>query len=292
MEYDPFEDPPPVSEGPPPKRQKVGSTQGSAPQRAWEFVRPLRNPSSLKLCVHFLQDDCRWGSECRFSHDKEELRRGAPVTTEMDFRSLDADHTTSSFAVPRDQRKVFMTAETAQALCDASGGGQVEWEPSRGVVTVSGTAAQVESAGSHVRRVTTHCKWGANPAKIVGILRLCERTTARLRLAPMVPTLRQVDVTLAGASLQLTMGSDASNHVPLKGSLISRAHVVLEFMPSKGAVYIADVSTNGTFLNGVRLPPKSSGKVLVWHGDELLFPEPGKDVRNLEFGYMVNLEFI
>ena len=50
-----------------------------------------------------------------------------------------------------------------------------------------------------------------------------------------------------------------------------------------------DLSTNGTFLNQVRLP--KTGKVALFHGDDLSFPEPGKPPNNGEFGYIVNLEF-
>ena len=37
---------------------------------------------------------------------------------------------------------------------------------------------------------------------------------------------------------------------------------------------IIDCSTNGTYLNGLRLPPKTTGKVLLSHGDELLLQDP------------------
>ena len=53
--------------------------------------------------------------------------------------------------------------------------------------------------------------------------------------------------------------------------------------------YILDLSTNGTFLNAVRLP--KTGKVALFHGDDLSFPEPGKPQNLGEFGYIVNLEF-
>ncbi|CAE7940497.1 TRY3 [Symbiodinium necroappetens] len=50
---------------------------------------------------------------------------------------------------------------------------------------------------------------------------------------------------------------------------------------------VIDCSTNGTFLNGLRLPPRTTGKVLVSHGDELLLQDPANDQ---EFGYVVNIQ--
>eukprot|EP00434_Breviolum_minutum_P005869 symbB.v1.2.005175.t1/scaffold298.1/size236510/19 len=51
---------------------------------------------------------------------------------------------------------------------------------------------------------------------------------------------------------------------------------------------VIDCSTNGTFLNGLRLPPKTTGKVLLSHGDELLLQDPANGDQ--EFGYVVNIQ--
>merc|ERR1711957_201947 len=72
--------------------------------------------------------------------------------------------------------------------------------------------------------------------------------------------------------------------------LVSRAHVSIEYDPVKGLLYVCDCSTNGTFLNGVRLPSKIKGKVLLSHGDELLLKDPSGPQS--EFGYIVNLSFL
>ena len=63
---------------------------------------------------------------------------------------------------------------------------------------------------------------------------------------------------------------------------ISRRHCVIEYDYQKGGVYITDLnSTNGSYLNGKRLPRSSQKakpgkqrdyqKVVLCHGDELLF---------------------
>merc|ERR1719237_1564154 len=85
----------------------------------------------------------------------------------------------------------------------------------------------------------------------------------------------------------LTIGKDKANDVVVKDVLMSRHHAVLQFDVERGAVYILDCSTNGTFLNRVRLPSQKAGKVLLSHGDELLFKDPAGGDQ--EFGYIVNL---
>lgn len=184
-----------------------------------------------------------------------------------------------------------MTDASKRRLMEASGAADVKWEPAKGEASVTGTAAQVEKAGHILQRVATHCMWGASESKIQGLLRPQENcSSARCRLSPMVPSLKECSTRLSAGTPQLTIGSDPSNNLRVTGPLVSRMHAVLEFLPEKGSVYIIDVSTNGTFLNGRRLPPKGSGKVVLWHGDELLLQDPS--TGGSEFGYMVNIEIV
>ena len=76
--------------------------------------------------------------------------------------------------------------------------------------------------------------------------------------------------------------------VCVKDDLVSRQHCILELDVQRGAVYIIDTSTNGTFLNGTALPAKSSSKVLLSHGDDLVLKGPQHD-PNREFGWVVNI---
>lgn len=255
-------------------------------------VRAVNRPGERRLCSHFLGGDCLWGDRCRFSHDAGELRAGAPATTEMSFSNLESNLVSRVIKVPRPQLKFLMTEGSRQMLANASGLSEVTWEPEASKVTIAGTALQVESAEQLLKRVFTHCNWGVSEAKVQGLLSLRPCKAARVRLSPMAPQLKQTSINLNCSQTRFTMGSDASNDLTLKGPLISRAHLVLEFKPDKGALYVIDVSTNGAFLNGVKLPSKSSGRVVLWHGDELLFPEPNKEVNALEFGFMVNLELL
>merc|ERR1712050_396480 len=100
-------------------------------------------------------------------------------------------------------------------------------------------------------------------------------------------TLSPVEKTLNQVNSLLTIGKDKGNNVMIKDPLVSRHHAIVELDAKRGAVYILDCSTNGTFLNGVRLPNKTHGKVLLSHGDEVLLKDPNGGDK--EFGYHVNL---
>ena len=65
---------------------------------------------------------------------------------------------------------------------------------------------------------------------------------------------------------------------------LDRIRQAIELDIERRGVYVIDASTNGTFLNGRKLPPKQSAKVLLIHGDELNLHGPTS-----EFGFMVNL---
>merc|ERR1712224_1194493 len=74
----------------------------------------------------------------------------------------------------------------------------------------------------------------------------------------------------------------------IKDNLVSRRHCVLELDAERGAVYVIDTSTNGTYLNSELLPSKSSAKILVSHGDDLVLKQKEHD-PNREFGWIVNV---
>jgi pSer/pThr/pTyr-binding forkhead associated (FHA) protein len=131
-----------------------------------------------------------------------------------------------------------------------------------------------------------HCKWGQNTAKVTRLLRPPVVESAFCRLSPM-NTLRTAEKTLNSGSPVMSIGKDKSNDVVIPDMSISRQHCMLELDAERGAVYVIDMSTNGTFLNGLRLPSSSVGKVLLSHGDELLLKNPA--AGDGEYGYIVNL---
>merc|ERR1711918_66944 len=104
-----------------------------------------------------------------------------------------------------------------------------------------------------------------------------------------VPTFEKV---LNRGISTITIGKDPGcNDLPVKDSQVSRRHCTLQFDGSKGGVYAIDSSTNGTFLNGLALPPKNSGKVLLSHGDELILKTKEQDPKQ-EFGWIVSISVL
>jgi len=101
-------------------------------------------------------------------------------------------------------------------------------------------------------------------------------------------TLRPVEKLLYNSQPSLSIGKDSKNDVVISDPLVSRHHCIIELDADRGAIYVTDRSTNGTFLNGIRLPSKKLGKVLLSHGDELLLKDPAGGEQ--EFGYIVNLQ--
>merc|ERR1711976_1043994 len=73
---------------------------------------------------------------------------------------------------------------------------------------------------------------------------------------------------------------------------VSRKHCTITFEPERGACYVQDLSTNGTYLNGKRLPRPpyknpQDARVRLFHGDELFFRLRSEETE--ELGYVVNL---
>merc|ERR1712194_287448 len=153
-------------------------------------------------------------------------------------------------------------------------------------VVLMGSAEQSKRAQRLLAKVMMHCRWGCNQDKVQRLLKPRRTASVLCRLSPM-NTLRAAEKTLQGSDTTLAIGKDKSCKVVIADALISRQHTVIELDEERGAVYVIDCSTNGTFLNGVRLPAKEAGKVLLSHGDELLLKDPATGEQ--EFGYIVNL---
>ncbi|CAK9098914.1 unnamed protein product [Durusdinium trenchii] len=267
-----------------------GVAQSGAQVPPQRFVPGTRK---RKLCVHHAAGNCRYGSDCNFAHGIEDLAEDCqeavtqkPQTERMDFTQLEAGRLTKNLTVPQDQVESVMTPATRALLVEVTGA-EIELLKSKRLVEVTGTASQIEKVEKALQRVVAHCNWGANEMKIRR--NGCARVgyTARIRLASMAAGLKDFSRTLTVEKATFSIGTDPSCSLRVKGPLVSRNHAVVEFQPEKGSVYIVDTSTNGAFLNGKRLPPKASAKVMLSHGDELLLQDPS---QGGEFGYMVNVE--
>merc|ERR1719359_825861 len=205
-------------------------------------------------------------------------------TTPMDFSRLTANTPSRSVPVPKELSQHLMTPEHRAILTEESGA-DVEWAPEENQVHLRGSAEQLKKAQRLLTRVTTHCHWGRSEAKVKRILRPPQAESVVVRLSPM-NTLRPAEKMLSMGHT-LSIGKDKANDTVIPDAIVSRQHCVLELDAERGSVYILDCSTNGTFLNGRRLPGKSAGKVLLSHGDELLLKDPGSGDQ--EYGYIVNI---
>eukprot|EP00930_Biecheleria_cincta_P083933 TRINITY_DN73437_c0_g1_i1.p1 TRINITY_DN73437_c0_g1~~TRINITY_DN73437_c0_g1_i1.p1 ORF type:complete len:377 (-),score=41.04 TRINITY_DN73437_c0_g1_i1:398-1528(-) len=212
------------------------------------------------------------------------------VPSRMDFSRPARDMVSLKLDVPRKFISSLMTPEHQKILAEESGA-VVEWAPAEAKVVLSGSAEQLERAKRLVARVNTHCCWGQSVEKVRRLLKPRRVESVLCRLSPM-DTLPHFKKMLAAAHPMIAIGKGPENDliIPNPHRVVSRQHCIVELDPERGAVYVHDVSTNGTFLNGVRLPAQQEGKVLLSHGDELLFKDPVTGVR--EFGYIVNLNEI
>mmetsp|Transcript_4163 Transcript_4163/g.7067 ORF Transcript_4163/g.7067 Transcript_4163/m.7067 type:complete len:320 (+) Transcript_4163:97-1056(+) len=207
-------------------------------------------------------------------------------TTRLDFSKLSRDaEPNRRVPVSKDLVETLMTSAHRQILTEESGA-DVEWSPETGEVLLRGSPEQVNKATRLVQRVTTHCMWGRSEQKVRRLLKPQMVESVICRLSPM-NALRPAERILSGAAPFLVIGKDKQCDVVIVDQVVSRQHCIVELDQERGAVYAIDCSTNGTFLNGIRLPSRDSGKVLLSHGDELLLKDPASG--DMEFGYIVNL---
>jgi len=182
----------------------------------------------------------------------------------------------------------LMTPEHRQLLTEETGA-EGEWVPEEAKVKLQGSAEQLKRAGRLLARVEMHCHWGSSESKVRRLLRRQQVQSVLCRLSPMtVDKLFPAEKMFGGKETKMSIGKDKRNDVVIQDSVVSRHHCLLSFDAAKGAVYVTDLSTNGTFLNGTRLPSKKLGKVLLSHGDELLLKDPKQG--DMEFGYICNLK--
>jgi hypothetical protein len=209
------------------------------------------------------------------------------ATTPMDFSKLSRDMCTATVPVSPGLAPFLMTEEH-QKLVNEESGARAEWRPEEQTVLLLGSAEQVKRAQRLLQRVTTHCIWGLSHEKIRRLLKPKSVESIKCLLAPM-SSLPRAEKVLNAQHPTISIGKGPNNHIILPDvhRVVSRQHCILEFDVDRGAVYIHDCSSNGTFLNGLQLPKKQSGKVVLSHGDELLLKDPRDGA--VDYGYIVNL---
>lgn len=183
-----------------------------------------------------------------------------------------------------------MTLQNKKLLLEQCGT-TVEWDATTEKALLWGSSEQVKSCIRVLNRISSHCTWGSSEDKVSRIIKPRKVEAVLVRLSPM-GRLPSHEKRLTASTPQLTIGKEkGANDVFVADNAVSRQHCILEFDLSKGAVYVLDTSTNGTYLNGVRLPQKMTGKVILSHGDDLVLKDLKTDPAQ-EFGWIVNIEEI
>lgn len=165
------------------------------------------------------------------------------------------------------------------------------------VVLKATTRKGLMKALAQLRRVAYHCQWGCTKEKVAALL--SERpakpvTSIVVRLAATSSRLQSHESRLSLKVRKLRIGTQAGVcQLVMEGVPgLSRKHCTITFEPDRGACYVQDLSTNGTYLNGKRLPRPpykkvEDARVRLFHGDELFFRLRTDDME--ELGYVVNL---
>eukprot|EP00928_Gymnodinium_smaydae_P053333 TRINITY_DN37345_c0_g1_i1.p1 TRINITY_DN37345_c0_g1~~TRINITY_DN37345_c0_g1_i1.p1 ORF type:complete len:616 (+),score=135.90 TRINITY_DN37345_c0_g1_i1:63-1910(+) len=168
------------------------------------------------------------------------------------------------------------------------------------VVVTASTKKGLDKALGVLKRIAYHCQWGCNKDKVTALL--ADRparpvTTTVVRLAATSSRLPSHESRLTLQQRKLRIGSQAGMcQCAIEGVPgISRKHCTITLEPDKGAVYVQDLSTNGTYLNGKRLPKPpfknpQDARVRLFHGDELFFRLRSEGAE--ELGFVVNLHLL
>jgi len=216
------------------------------------------------------------------------MKRGGEENDASVAKRLNAGQQEKLIPVPADVARHLLKTANHQLLVELSGAevfiehGETKYSR----VTLLGSPEQIQRATKLIARVTTHCQWGCNEDKVARILKPQHMDTVMCRLSPM-HTLKPAEKVLNSINPTLSIGKGKDNDVVITESVVSRSHCVLQFDPTKSAIYVVDYSTNGTYLNGLKLPAAKLGKVVLSHGDELLLKDPA--TGDQEFGYVINL---
>ena len=190
--------------------------------------------------------------------------------------------------LPTGQLESLICDENRKLFCDQTGA-HLEWELKSGSITLLGSPDQRTAAFALLKRISMHAMWGSRENRIRAIMNPPESIVGgRIRFSAMTVTMKDCSIKLCQAKPTLIIGKHETADIFIDDPLMSRHHCVIELDFTRRGVYVIDCSTNGTWLNGKRLPVKQSGKVFLAHGDELTL----KSVRDggSEFGYMINLD--
>ena len=166
-----------------------------------------------------------------------------------------------------------------------------------------GSEEALSTAKQVLKSVVWHCQWGISSVRVTELLSRRPATSIMLRLSPMNALLKPFEKIMNAANDKVRIGKDKTIcQVICEDNQLSRKHALIFFDSAKGSVYLQDQSTNGTYLNGHRLPLSAAvqqakgkkgkdQKVRLFHGDEILFKNPNSEGCN-DYGFIVNVEYV
>lgn len=193
--------------------------------------------------------------------------------------------------MPAAQLSAIMASK--KVILEETGCSSVEVTPNLHLL-FTGNDVQTGRAASLLKRIAFHVQWGTSVLKVQRLIKPPPFTGCLVKLSSMSAIVPASEHRLGNLKESFRIGTDKSKcDVVIDDPVLSRKHCAIVFDSQKGACFVIDQSTNGTYLNRKRLP-KPKGKtgpvrVLLSHADELLLKAPEADLG--EFGYVVNLAY-
>lgn len=141
---------------------------------------------------------------------------------------------------------------------------------------------QLQKTLGQLRRIAWACQWGCSSSKVGALLdgKPAKAVNSMvLRLAATSSRLSSHDAKLNAKMRKIRLGTQAGTGMLVLEGIpgLSRKHCTITFEPEKGACYVQDVSTNGTYLNGKRLPrppfKNPADCCVLWKGRAVAFTE-------------------
>eukprot|EP00933_Yihiella_yeosuensis_P080498 TRINITY_DN93933_c0_g1_i1.p1 TRINITY_DN93933_c0_g1~~TRINITY_DN93933_c0_g1_i1.p1 ORF type:complete len:342 (+),score=94.53 TRINITY_DN93933_c0_g1_i1:46-1026(+) len=148
------------------------------------------------------------------------------------------------------------------------------------------------NGGSNTSKKDSSSRQAAGPAIVYGFEegnKLAETMGKAicLRLEPLKPELPEFEKVLGESKQSVTIGSNRGKvDVLVRDEAVSKRHVSLQLIGIKNdlALCVVDHSTNGSYLNGQRIPTKDK-KFRIRNGDKLTVKSPSLDA---DFGWKVD----
>lgn len=215
-----------------------------------------------------------------------EAATGAPGAS-MKFDSKE-DPAETTLKMPTRLTDCLMEPENLAKLLAKTGLLSATLNQEKHLILRAASRKQLQKTLGQLRRIAWACQWGCSSSKAKAV------NSMVLRLAATSSRLSSHDAKLNAKMRKIRLGTQAGTGMLVLEGIpgLSRKHCTITFEPAKGACYVQDVSTNGTYLNGKRKPRPpfknpADARVRLFHGDELLFKLRTDDAE--ELGYVINL---